>query len=217
VRIGKPWTVAAPVVLAALVWAGCGGDSSSSPTTPTTPAAPATPLPPMSTMLSEKVLGSANAPVTMIEYSSLTCSHCGDFHVITFPLLKSTYIDTGRMKFVFRDFPLNEAAIGGSMVARCSGDGFFSTLDVLFKSQSSWAYSTDFKSGIKNVVAPLGMTSNDVEACLASAELRSGILSIRSGGVQTHAVNATPTFVINGQTIVGALTFAEFSAIINSY
>jgi protein-disulfide isomerase len=206
--------VAAAVLAATLACAGCGGDSSSTPAAPTTPT---TSLPAMSSMLSEKVLGSVNAPVTMIEYSSLTCSHCGDFHVVTYPLLKSTYIDTGRMKLVFRDFPLNEAAMAGSMVARCSGDRFFLTLDALFKAQNSWAYSTDFKGGIKNVVAPLGMTSNDVEACLASAELRSGVLSIKSSGTQTHGVNATPTFVINGQTVVGALTFAEFSAIINSY
>jgi protein-disulfide isomerase len=210
------------LLLVALACGACGSDSSStssttSPTAPTSTPAPTTPLPPMSTMLSEKVLGNADAPVTMIEYSSLTCSHCGDFHVITFPLLTSTYIDTGRMKFVYRDYPLNEAAIAGSMVARCSGDNFFATLDALFRGQYSWAFSTDYKSGIKSLVAPLGITSNDVEACLTSAELRSGILSIKAGGTQTHGVSGTPTFLVNGRMVVGALSFAEFSAIINSY
>jgi protein-disulfide isomerase len=217
--VERSWTVAAWIVLAAaLACAGCGGDSSSSPTTPTTPTpTPTTPLPSMSTMLSEKVVGSANAPVTMIAYSSLTCSHCGDFHVITFPLLKSTYIDTGRLKFVYRDFPLNEAAIAGSMVARCSGDNYFTTLDALFRGQNSWAYSTDYKGALKTVVAPLGITSADVEACLASTELRNGVLAIKSGGTQSYAISGTPTFIINGQKVVGALTFAEFSAIINSF
>jgi protein-disulfide isomerase len=206
------------VFLAAVVCSACGGDSPTSPTTPTTPTVtPTNPLPSISVMLSEKVLGSPTAPVTMIEYSSLTCSHCGDFQVITFPQLKSTYVDTGRMKVVYRDFPLNEAAVAGSMVARCSGDNFFSTLDALFRAQNSWAYSTDYKTGIKAVVAPLGITANDVEACLASADLRSGVLAIRSSGTSTHGVNATPTFVINGQKIVGALTFAEFSAVIDSF
>jgi len=208
------------VVLLGLALAGCGGGSPSSRTpvspTPVTPT-PTNPLPSMSAMLSEKVLGNSSAPVTMIEYSSLTCSHCGDHHVVTLPLLKSTYVDTGRMRLVYRDFPLNEAAIAGSMVARCSGDGFFSTLDALFRAQSAWAYSADYKSGIKTIVAPLGITANDVEACLASAELRSGILAIKSTGAQAHAISGTPTFVINGQKIVGALTFAEFSAVINSF
>jgi len=171
----------------------------------------------MSVMLSEKVLGSPTAPVTMIEYSSLTCSHCGDFDVVTFPLLKTAYVDTGRMKFVFRDFPLNEAAIAASMVARCSGDRFFSVIDALFTAQASWAYATDYKGGIKNVVAPLGMTANDVDACLASTELRNGIQAIKDGGAQNFGVSATPTFVINGRTVIGALSYAEFAAIIESF
>jgi protein-disulfide isomerase len=210
-----------PLLVAALACASCGGDSSSSPaapssTTVSTPT-PTTPLPPLSTMLSEKTFGSPTAPVTMIEYSSLTCSHCGDFHVVTFPLLKSTYVDAGRVKYVFRDFPLNEAAIVGAMVARCSGDRFFTTLNALYANQYSWAFSTDYKSALKTVVAPLGITSNDVDACLASTELRNGILAMRSDATATYGVNATPTFVINGQKTVGALSFAQFSAIIDGF
>ena len=209
------------MLVAALGCASCGGDSPSSPaaassTTSPTPT-PTTPLPSLSTMLSEKALGSPTAPVTLIEYSSLTCSHCGDFHVVTYPLLKSTYIDTGRLKYVFRDFPLNEAAIAGSMVARCSGDKFFTTLDALYRNQYSWAFSSDYRSGLKTVVASLGITPNDVEACLASTDLRSGILTMRSEATAAHGVNATPTFVINGQKTVGALTFAQFSAIIDGF
>jgi protein-disulfide isomerase len=168
-------------------------------------------------MLSEKVLGSQVAPVTMIEYSSLTCSHCGDFHVGTFQFLKTTYIDTGQVKFVYRDFPLNEPAIVASMVARCSGDRYFSTLDALFAAQSAWAYVTDYTGGIKKVVAGLGMTSDDVDACLALTELRSGILAIKQAGVAEHGVSATPTFVVNNQKVVGALSYAEFTALIRSF
>ncbi len=205
------------VLAAAIAVSACGGSSSSTsaPATPTAPT-PTTPLPPMATMLSEKAVGSAAAPVTMIAYSSLSCSHCADFDVTTYPLLKATYVDAGRMKFVFRDFPLNDAALAGSMVARCSGDRFFAILDALFASQSSWAFSTDYKTGLKRVVAPLGMTSNDVDACLASTELRDGVLGIRSAGIQTYGIDATPTFVINGQKVLGALSFAAFAAIIDS-
>jgi protein-disulfide isomerase len=194
---------------------GCGNSSSANPTSPT--PTPTTPLPSMSDMLSEKVLGSSAAPVTMIEYSSFTCSHCADFHVITLPQLKAAYIDTGRLKLVFRDFPLNEPAIVAGMVARCSGDRYFATLDALFKTQISWAYASDYTGGIKQVVAGVGMTSNDVDACVASADLRAGILAIRQDGSQTYGINATPSFIINGQKVVGALSFAEFSAIIQSF
>lgn len=168
-------------------------------------------------MLSEKVLGSQTAPVTMIEYSSLTCSHCGDFHVITLPLIKTAFIDTGRVKFVYRDFPLNEPAVVASMVARCSGDRYFTALDALFASQVSWASAADYTGGIKKVVAAMGMTSNDVDACVASTELRNGILAIQQGGVQDYGINATPTFLINGQKVLGALSYAEFAAIIQSF
>lgn len=200
-------------LLVALASSGCGGGPTPPPTTPT----PTTPLPALSAMLSEKVLGSPTAPVSMIAYSSLTCSHCADFHLVTFPALKTSYIDTGRMKFVFRDFPLNEPAIAASMVARCSGDRFFTTLDALFRTQASWAFLSDYTGGIKSVVAPLGMTANDVDACLASTDLRNGILSIKQGGTVEHGVNATPTFVINGVKVVGALSYAEFASIIQSF
>jgi protein-disulfide isomerase len=204
--------VAALVVSVAA--AACGGDSSSpSPTTPT----PTHPLPSMSVMLSEKMLGSASAPVTLIEYSSLSCPHCGDYHASTLPQLKSAYVDTGRLKMVYYDFPLDDAALAGSMVARCSGDSFFTTLDALYRAQSSWAYSTDYRTGLKAAVSPLGITSSDVDACLASTELRDGVMAIRSTASQTRGINATPTFILNGTKILGALSFAEFSAKIDSY
>jgi protein-disulfide isomerase len=207
------WAVAYVVSVAA---AACGGGSSpSSPTTPT--PTPTHPLPAMSVMLAEKVLGSAAAPVTMVEYSSLTCPHCGDYHVSTLPQLKAAYVDTGRLKIVYRDFPLNQAALAGSMVARCSGDGFFTTLDALYRAQSAWAFANDYTAGLKSVVAPLGMTSSDVDACLASTDLANGVLAIKATATQTDAINATPTFVLNGQKIFGALSFAEFSALINAY
>jgi protein-disulfide isomerase len=213
--------MAALACSAALTCLACGGTSSTSPAAPTSsPASPApspdTPLPSLSVMLSEKTVGSASAPVTMIAYSSLTCSHCADFHVSTYRQIKSAYIDTGRVKFVFRDFPLNEAAIVGAMVARCAGDNYFTVLDALFSAQVSWAYAADYTAGIKKVVAPLGMTSNDVDACAATTALRDGVLAIKSGGSTQFGVNGTPTFLINGQKVVGAVPFADFAAVIDA-
>lgn len=209
-RPGRAAAVAA-LWLALGAW-GCGS-SQPSPTTPTPPAS----LPPMSTMLSEKVLGSPTAAVTMIEYSSLTCPHCADFHGVTLPLLKSAYIDTGRVKLVYRDFPLNEPAVVAGMVARCSGDRFFTALDALYRTQASWASSSDYRGGLKSAVAPLGMGAADVDACLASTELRNGVLAVKQAGIQEHGVNATPTFVVNNLKVVGALSYAEFATLIQSF
>jgi protein-disulfide isomerase len=198
----------------AIVVAGCGDSGGSTPTTPTTPAN----LPPMSVMLAEKTLGSATAPVTMIDYSSLGCSHCADFHGATLPVLKANYIDTGRVRFVFRDFPLDTtAALAASMVARCSGDNYFATLNALFNAQSSWAGASNYTAAIKTVVAPLGMTSADVDACLASTELRNGVLAIKQTGQSSYSISGTPTFVINGQKVIGAYPYAYFAGIIDSF
>ncbi len=201
------------ILLMAIAAAGCGDSGGSTPTTPT----PTVTLPPMSVMLAEKSLGSATAPVTMIAYSSLSCSHCGDFHTSTLPALKSAYVDTGRMRFVFHDFPLNDAGTAGSMVARCSGDNYFATLDALFKAQSSWAYASNYTSSLKTVVAPLGITSATVDACLASTELRNGVLAIKQAGQNAHSISGTPTFIINGQKVIGAYPYAYFAGIIDSF
>jgi protein-disulfide isomerase len=171
----------------------------------------------MSLMLSEKALGSPTAPVTMIEYSSLGCSHCGDFHSTTLPQLKSAYIDTGRTRLVYRDYPIGDAAIAGAMVARCSGEAYFTTLETLFRTQASWAYASDYKGALKNVMAGLGIPSNVVDTCLASTELRAGVLALKQGGLQDYGVNATPTFLINGQKVLGAYPYAYFAAIIDSF
>ena len=109
---------------------------------------------------------------------------------------------------------MNEAAIAGSMVARCSGEAFFSTLDALFAKQNSWAFSTDYRSAIKTVVATLGLTPNDVDACRRPPICAAASLDpVRRRGRARR--QRPPTFVINGQKVVGALTFAQFSAIID--
>ncbi len=211
-------TVAAGILalIGLLAVAGCGDSNGTTPTTPT--PTPTAQLPDMSVMLAEKSLGSPTAPVTMIEYSSLGCSHCADFHGATLPQLKSAYIDTGRVRFVYRDYPLdNGAALAASMVARCSGDNYFAALDALFRAQSSWAYSSNYTTGIKAVVSALGMTSAVVDTCLASSELRSGVVAMRQTGQSTYGVSGTPTFFINGQTVVGAYPYAYFAAIIDSF
>ena len=200
----------AAVVLATLVAiaaTACSG-SSVGPTPPPT-------LPTLAEMLAEKTLGSASAPVTMIEYSSISCSHCADFQLTTYAQIKTNYIDTGRVKFIYRDFPLDEPAVTAAMVARCSGSTFFTTLDALFRNQASWATSANYVSAIKNVVAPLGFSSAYVDACLATPGLRSGILTISNTGITQYGLRAAPTFIINTQIVEGAQPYSTFVTIIN--
>jgi protein-disulfide isomerase len=184
----------------------CGGKSPAAPSSPGSDAV----VPP------DMVLGSASAPVTMIEYSSLTCSHCADFHAQTLPLIKSDYIDQGKVKLIYRDYPLdNGAALSAAMVARCSGDRFFTVVDLLYQSQATWAGSSNVTSALKSVVAPTGMTSAEVDACLARTDLRAGIQAERTAGTNTYGITGTPTFIItnNGQQVVGAMPYGTFDAI----
>jgi protein-disulfide isomerase len=165
-------------------------------------------------MLADKVMGDPAARVALIEYASLTCPHCASFHAGTLAQIKAAYIDTGKVKFVYRDFPLDEAALSAAMVARCSGDRYFTVLDMLFAGQGAWASSTNTTAALKAAVAPAGVSSATVDACLASADLRSGVLRIQTEGQSQYGVRATPTFIVGDQTIVGALPFADFDAIL---
>lgn len=196
----------------AVVAMACGGHSAdSNPAGPTATAQ----LPALDVMLAEKSLGSPAAAVTMIEYSSLTCPHCASFHAETLPQIKTAYIDTGKVRFIYRDYPLDSTALSAAMVARCSGDRYFTVLDLLFQAQATWV-TTNPTSAIKTVVAQAGMTGAEVDACLALTDLRNGITSIKTAGQQQYGVNATPTFIIGSQTIVGAMPFATFDAVLKS-
>jgi protein-disulfide isomerase len=114
------------LLVTVVLLAACGG-SSSSPTAPTPGSSYVISSADLSEMLSEKVMGNAAATVSIIEYSSLTCPHCADFHQATLPQIRAAYVDAGRVRFVYRDFPLDTTAVSAAMVARCSGEGFFST------------------------------------------------------------------------------------------
>jgi len=203
------------LLLAALLCACGGGKATSTPTAPT-PAPTPVQLPTLDVLLSEKVLGSAAAKAMMIEYSSLTCPHCASFHATTLPQIKAAYIDPGKVQLVYRDFPLDNNALSASMVARCSGDRFFTVIDLLYRNQSTWAGSTTIASALKSVVAQAGLSAAEVDACLAMTDLRNGVTNARSAWQAQHGVNATPTFVIGSQTVVGAYPFETFDAILAS-
>jgi protein-disulfide isomerase len=163
----------------------------------------------------DRVLGRAEAPITIIEYSSLTCPHCAKFHNTTLPQLEREYLNTGKAKLIFRDFPLDRASMFASVVAHCAPKKrYFAFLKVLFREQQQWARSPAPKDELIRIGVQGGLTRDKIEACLADDKLADSILKTRLEGQQTHNVMATPTFFVRGKAYRGALTFEEFDSIL---
>ena len=195
--------------LLGILTAACGGGSDGAPSSPSASVPPgilagSTQVPPLADMLAEKRVGSADAPNLVIQYSSLGCSHCADFHNQTLPTLKSQFIDKGVVAFVYRDFALESASLKGAMVARCSGDSrYFAVLDVIYQTQSTWARASDTWSALQKVLRDAGLEQSLMDACLATTGLEAGVTSIRQQGVDAHGISGTPTFLVNGTKVVG--------------
>ena len=164
----------------------------------------------------EIVLGDGNAPVTIIEYSSLTCPHCASFHRETLPGIKERYIDTGEARLVFRDYPLDQAAVMAAVLARCAGkERFFGFVDVLFRSQKTWARASDPREALERIGRLGGLSQSDMDACFADGELESSIYASRVDAAKEYDIRSTPTFIINGEMVVGAQPFERFAAVID--
>jgi protein-disulfide isomerase len=219
--------VALPAV--AMVLSACSDEQAAQApaTPPASPAAPATRIPQsqgrvdMAKLLEpgslpEKVLGEANAPVTIVEYASMTCGHCAAFHTNTFPQIKTKYVDTGKVRFVMREFPFDPRAEAGFMLARCSGDKYFAMTDVLFQQQQSWAGVQDARAALLQIARLAGFSQESFEACLTDQKLLDDVRAVRLRGANEFGVDATPTFFINGQKYSGAMSVDEMSAIIDS-
>ena len=164
----------------------------------------------------ERAIGDADAPVTIIEYSSLTCPHCAAFHNEVLPKLKERYVDTGKVRMIFRDFPLNEPAVDAAVLAHCAGpDRYVGFLDVLFQTQDSWASAGDPRAALKQLGKLGGLGDGEMDACFADESMVDGVLQSRLTGQNEHEVQSTPTFVINGETHAGNRTIDEFAEIID--
>lgn len=165
--------------------------------------------------LPEQSYGAADAPVTVIEYASMTCPHCRTFHVETWPAVKEKYVDSGKVRFIMREFPFDPRASGGFMLARCAGeDKWYATIDLLYRSQDKWARVSDATSAFKSIMGMTGMSGAAVEACLSDQALLEKVTAVMLKG-QTYGVDSTPTFFINGQKHKGALTIEQFSEIVD--
>lgn len=165
--------------------------------------------------LPDKVLGKEDAKVTIVEYASMTCPHCAHFAETTFPELKSKYIDSGKVRFIFREFPFDPRAEAGFMLARCAGDNYFPMVDVLFKQQQTWAAAENVKDAMFQLSKLAGFTQESFNACLTDQALLEQVRAVQKRGADEFKVDSTPTFFINGKTYKGALSIEEMSAIID--
>jgi len=165
--------------------------------------------------LPDMQLGKDDAPVTIVEYASMTCPHCAHFDITTLPELKTKYIDTGKARLILREFPFDPRAEAGFMLARCSKDKYFAMVDVLFHQQENWARADDAKSALLQLSKLAGFTQESFEACLTDQKLLDQIRAVKNRGEKDFGVDATPTFFINGKKYPGALSIEEISAIID--
>jgi len=152
----------------------------------------------------EKILGDPNAKVTIIEFASLSCPHCAEFHKTRFAWLKTNFIDTGEVKFIFRDFPLNRPALLGSMVAHCAEPAkYFAYLSLLFERQEDWAFSEAVEAQLAKLAQVSGMGQERLTACLQDEKLAEKIIKSRLDSQNAHDIESTPSFLVGDELIVG--------------
>ena len=162
--------------------------------------------------LPDTVIGSKDAKVTIVEYASMTCPHCASFHKTVYPELKKKYVEDGKVRFVFREFPLDDRAAAASMVARCAGpDKTAAMISTLFERQDSWAFIKGSPVGeLQKLAKQAGMTEDVFKACVADDKLLKNITTIRDKASSDFGVTSTPTFFINGKKFQGNQDIASF-------
>jgi protein-disulfide isomerase len=191
------------------------------------PAAPAVEVPaPLATVdvaalmapgpLKEMELGNPAAPVTVIEYASLTCGHCGAFHTSTFKELQAKYIDTGKIRFIFREYPFDALAEAGFMLARCNESVYFPMVSALFTAQSNWVRAEKPSEAMFQISKQAGFTQDQFNACLQDQAMLDKIRAVRTKGADEFKVDSTPTFFINGKKYAGNMSADVFSALIEA-
>ena len=167
--------------------------------------------------LPDMVVGKDDAPVTIIEYSSLSCPHCAVFHKDVYPELKTKYIDTGKVRYILREFPLNESALAGTVIARClEPSRYFAFIGLLFQKQADWAFKEDALTPLKAFAKQAGLSEDEFNKCIDNEALQKGILAIRDEG-QKKGVNATPSFFVNGMILKGASTLQALEEAMKPY
>jgi len=159
----------------------------------------------------DRVLGKADAPITIFEFFSLTCPHCADFEEHTYPKLKAEWVDTGKAKIVYRDYPLDQNALKAAMVARCAPpERYAAFVEVLFKQQLVWAVQKDPTDALKKIAALGGVGAEQFDKCLKDQDLSKQIVAEEYEAQTKYGVDSTPTFFVDGKKVVGALPYDDF-------
>jgi len=168
--------------------------------------------------LGEKALGPEDAKVVVVEYASMTCGHCANFHKNTFGKVKEKYIDTNKIRFVFREFPLDNVASAAFMLARCAPeDKYFDVIDLMFEEQRNWAFTNNPLQSMMDFSKQIGFTQASFEACLTNQKLLDGVRWVADRGSKMFNVSATPTLFLNGKKLSGgALSFEQMSELLDA-
>jgi protein-disulfide isomerase len=167
--------------------------------------------------LGDIVQGSEKAPVTVVEYFSFTCYHCANFHETVYPQIKADYIDTGKVRYITRDFPLDAVAMTAAIIARCEGNEKYPAfVNLLLKNQKDWAFSSHPLDALKEQVKQAGVTSEKFDSCLKTESLYRGVVESRKRAADRLGVNATPAFFINGERMAQGMNFQNFQDKINA-
>ncbi len=170
---------------------------------------------PMPLFDDDHIIGSADAPITMIEYASLTCPHCANFHNNVLPEIKRNYIDEGLVRLVYRDFPLDRVALHGSLIADCApDDSYFGMLSVMFSSQEQWATAADPVAALDQIGRMGGIAPEALATCINDDATIEKILGRAQEGQNVYGISSTPSFVINGRVVKGALPYEEYDQIL---
>lgn len=165
----------------------------------------------------ERFIGDVNAPVTMIEYASFTCPHCATFHTEVLPQIKKDYVDTGKVKVIFRDFPFERVGATAAMLSRCVDASRYSGFsDLLMKQQEKWSHSANPTGALIKLAKLAGLSQEKIDSCLANEKMLDKIVAVRKEAMDTHGFNSTPSFLINGEKLVGTSDFGAFKSVIDS-
>ena len=163
----------------------------------------------------DRARGDPHAPVPHIENATMSCPHCAAFHKNMMPWLRETYIETGKVRFVFRDFPLNGPAVWGAMTARCAKpERYFAFLDMLFAKQRDWAFAEDPQAALAKLARVGGIGKNAFDKCMADQALQDEIVQSRADAVERYNIRSTPSFIIDGKTVAGGLNEEKLTKLI---
>jgi protein-disulfide isomerase len=164
----------------------------------------------------DRILGNPEAPITIVEYASLTCPHCAHFANDVLPELKKEWIDTGKARLVLRDFPLDEPALRAAMIARCAPpERYYAFADTFFAAQEKWVRSGDYREALSRLAKLGGMGQAEFDTCIKNTDLENKIVEGRLRATQELDVNSTPTFFVNGSKLAGAPTKEEFEKLLS--